>query len=181
MAKSKVRPPHPADMMIVRYCKGGKPIEARQRHDGWTKARRNVFIATLADTCNVTASCHAAGMSPGAIYPLRQRDPAFRAEWAAALKEGYVRLELALLERAINGTDRAVYYLGSRIDTVKQYSDVTAFRLLAHHHAAGLAMPANGSLDPATVAEARATIERRIKAIRLHNARTVQNAARDSG
>lgn len=180
MAKSRLRPLHDDDVSMIRHDKGGKLIKGRQRRGGWTQARRNIFLSTLADTCNVTVSCQAAGMSTGAIYPLRQRDAGFRAAWAAALKEGYVRLELAMLERAIHGTDRAVYHLGTRIDTVKQYSDATAFKLLAHHRAAGIALPA-GVLDPATVAEARASIERRIRAIKLQNSRTARTADRDRG
>ncbi len=97
MAKSRVRPPADDDVVMIRYDKGGKLIEARQRRDGWTPNRRRLFLEALANTCNVSAACRAAGMSSSAIYPLRQRDAAFRAAWADALREGYFRLGVARL------------------------------------------------------------------------------------
>jgi hypothetical protein len=175
MAKSRVRAPDEDDVFIVKYERGGKPIKATQRKDGWTKPRRDLFLNALADTCNVAASCRAAGMSSGAIYPLRQRDPAFRRAWAEALREGYARLELAMLDRAINGIDRPVFRLGQRVDTVREYSDGAAMRLLMHHQAAA-EMATPGELAPSEVAEARATIERRIKAIKVKQARAAEIA-----
>ena len=60
------------------------------------------FLRTLAATCNVKAAYTEAGVSKGAIYTHRHRWRAFAERWDAAVEEGYVRLELALLENAGN-------------------------------------------------------------------------------
>lgn len=73
----------------------------RVRRGGWTKKARRVFLATLAETCNVRASAEAAGMRGKAPYDLRQRDPDFGALWQQALAIGYERLEEALLRHAL--------------------------------------------------------------------------------
>lgn len=71
------------------------------RKDGWTKARRQLFLDTLAQTCNVRLSSQAAGVLPPSSYMLRRRDPAFAALWREALSRGYDRLEEALLSHAL--------------------------------------------------------------------------------
>lgn len=47
-------------------------------------------------------------MSAGSAYRLRAQSPEFRAAWGMALKEGYERLELDMLERAMTGTPKRV-------------------------------------------------------------------------
>ncbi|MGA1799255.1 hypothetical protein VH567_10805 [Sphingomonas sp. 4RDLI-65] len=73
------------------------------RSDGWTKARRVQFLHVLGRTCNVRAAAANVGMAWGTAYALKLRDPAFAAAWAAALADGYDRLEEALLAAAIAG------------------------------------------------------------------------------
>src|SRR3546814_16815097 len=78
-----------------------RPVKvAKAGHTGWTKARRGVFLAELAQSCNVARAHEAAGMGRASAYLLRRRDPAFAAQWQQALEAGYERLELALLRRA---------------------------------------------------------------------------------
>lgn len=68
--------------------------------------RRQIFLEHLAATCNVTASAEAAGVHVTTTYVCRMRDEGFRADWDAALVQGYARLEAALLERASSGRAR---------------------------------------------------------------------------
>lgn len=75
--------------------------------NGWTKAKRATFLAALAMTCNVTSSAAAAGMKRRGASALKQRDPLFAAQWAAALASGYERLEEGLLAVAIAGLNAA--------------------------------------------------------------------------
>jgi hypothetical protein len=53
------------------------------------------------ETANVAASARKAGISGDAAYAERRRLADFRGEWAAALIEGYVRLETDLLAEAL--------------------------------------------------------------------------------
>jgi hypothetical protein len=79
--------------------------KARERKDGWTKKRREIFLATLAETCNVSLAVEKTGLSKEAAYCLRKRDPAFADLWAEALARGYETLEAALLSHALIGVN----------------------------------------------------------------------------
>jgi len=70
------------------------------RCDGWTPEKREAFFDLLMTSCNVTKSCAAVGMSTRGAYQLRRRDPAFAAQWDAALQAGYDRIELSLIDLA---------------------------------------------------------------------------------
>ena len=56
-----------------------------------------LFLDTLAETSNVSASAAKAGCNPSRAYKLRREDRGFRAKWDAALLEGYEHLEMELL------------------------------------------------------------------------------------
>lgn len=78
---------------------------ARVRAGGWTQERRQKFLDTLAETCNVTRAAAAAGMRVRRAYQLRDADPVFAGLWQAALALGYERLETALLRHALVGVN----------------------------------------------------------------------------
>ena len=59
----------------------------RERHDGWTSARRELFVSSLAAGCDVRRSCKLAGKSRQSAYRLRERDAAFAAAWDDALRQ----------------------------------------------------------------------------------------------
>ena len=81
----------------------------RIRHDGWTKARREAFLAALASTGNVRAAAEAVGMSAQTAYRLRRRDPVFATEWdLSATARMHSFLDIAM-ERATHGTIETEY------------------------------------------------------------------------
>ena len=83
-----------------------RPLQRQQiRSNGWTKARRQIFLDTLAATCNVRRAAAEAGMTPAGAYQLRRRDPGFDALWHDALAIGYQRLEESLLERTLESVN----------------------------------------------------------------------------
>lgn len=61
-----------------------------------------LFLDSLAASCNVTWSAKAAGFSKEAFYKRRRRDPRFAERWQAALAQGYARLEAALVKAAVD-------------------------------------------------------------------------------
>lgn len=68
------------------------------RHDGWTAARREIFLDDYAEKGVATEACRAAGMDGGAAYRLCRRDPEFAAQYAEAFAISRLRLEeLAVL------------------------------------------------------------------------------------
>lgn len=107
--------------------------KAKIVRESWSADKRATFLATLAATCNVSAGVRSITMSESSVYRLRRKSPEFRAEWQGALREGYARLELAMLERAINGTEKPVFHLGKEVGRVREYPDRTAMTLLSAH------------------------------------------------
>jgi hypothetical protein len=113
---------------------GGKRPQMRKvRKSGWTAAKRKKFIEELAATCNVAASLRKVRMKDASVYELRKRSAEFRAQWAEALREGYAKLEMMLLERAMNGTVKTVTRAGGAIDKTHEYPNAIALSLLRLH------------------------------------------------
>lgn len=109
------------------------PQRRRARRKSWTRERRERFLSELAETSNVTAAARAADMCPQAAYKLRDRDAGFYRAWIGALTEGYERLELALLERALHGLEVDVWYHGKKVGKDRKYSDTVALTLYRAH------------------------------------------------
>jgi hypothetical protein len=66
----------------------------------FTEERRAQFLDALRATCNVMEAARASGVSKTGAYRWYHKDAAFRAGWDAALAEGRVHLELALIGAA---------------------------------------------------------------------------------
>ena len=71
------------------------------RRDGWTKARRAVFLDQLAVTCNITMAAQAAGMHPHSARALKRRDGEFALLWDDAFAFGREQLEEELIACAL--------------------------------------------------------------------------------
>lgn len=91
-----------------------------------------IFFSELADTCNVVRSAKAAGFTANWAYRKRKMDAGFRAGWARAIAEGYAKLELVLLDRAMNGTVKRVPS-GSGEKRIREYPNQLAMALLKRH------------------------------------------------
>ena len=69
----------------------------KPRADAFTPAKRKRFLAALAATCNAALAARHAGVDKTTPYYHRTRDATFRAQWQAAIEEGYDRLEELVL------------------------------------------------------------------------------------
>jgi len=103
------------------------------RRDDISPEQIEEFFAALADTCNVVRSARAAGFSANWAYRKRKFDAAFRNGWAKAVREGYAKLELVLLERAIKGTPKLVRTARGSDRVMREYSTALAVALLRRH------------------------------------------------
>lgn len=162
----------------VAGSKAGQPAVRRgggaqlRRRTFWSERKKQRFLEKLAESCNVSMAAEHAGVYPSRAYELRSRDAAFRAGWALALKSGYAKLELMLMERAFNG-DATRVLLKERSDgsseTVKEYGTQLAMMLLKLHRGAALEDdPAAGDetrLDE-EAEQARAEILRKLARLR---------------
>jgi hypothetical protein len=113
----------------------------------WTKTRENTFLEQLALCSNVAASERVALVPPGAAYRHRIRSADFRRNWETALKEGYDRLELAMLERAINGVTVETTAANGKKTKKIEYSEGMAMTLLKAHRASVAAINAAQAAD----------------------------------
>lgn len=130
-------------------ARGGAPQIRKERKTDWTQAKRAKFVEALAEVCNVTRAVKAAGMKSSThVYALRKSDPGFAEAWDEALLRGYDRLELALLDRAINGA-RKIELRGDREIAVRQFNDGHALKLLQmHRETATRLRERQGARDP---------------------------------
>lgn len=128
-----------------------------RREDACPKqAKYDEFLSHLAETSNVSASAHAAGISTSAIYQKRRQDPSFARRWLAALYEGYLHLEMEILCRLREGE------MQGKDDN--KYDFANAIRLLSvHRENAARAQAEQRNVDAKAV---RSSIDRKIEAIR---------------
>ena len=108
----------------------------RAREASWQTIKPEqveAFFAELAGSCNVERSARMAGISKAWVYDKRTRDAAFRQRWAMAVREGYAKLELILLERAIKGTPKLVRTAKGDDRVMREYSTALAVALLRRH------------------------------------------------
>jgi hypothetical protein len=109
------------------------PQKRTGRPSDWTVAMADKFVAVLADSCNVSLAARAIRRSVGNVYRQRTRDAEFRTKWDQALSVGYARLEMMMLERALNGVEKAVTVRGGESRIMIEYNDRVALALLRHH------------------------------------------------
>lgn len=100
-----------------------------KKADEW----RPVFLANLAETCNVSSACLAAGISRQTAYTHRQQYDGFKAQWDEALGIGVWTLEEEAIRRAVKGVDEPVFYQGRSVGAVRKYSDTLLIFLLKAH------------------------------------------------
>ena len=67
----------------------------------WTKTKQQAFLDHLGATANVAGATAVVKFKDGAAYSFRRKSAEFRSAWQAALCEGYAKLELMMLERAM--------------------------------------------------------------------------------
>ncbi len=136
-------------------------------HADITDAQIETFFATLAETCNVVRSAKAAKINKSWAYRRRKRDAAFRSAWAEAVREGYAKLELVLLERAIKGTPRPLFRKDGSERINRENSTPLAGALLKRHAETADA----ASYEPAEteLAEIRERILDRLEKLRLRD------------
>ncbi|WP_375403859.1 hypothetical protein [uncultured Sphingomonas sp.] len=132
MGRTKGRGDEPAGTLVRRTHKDGPQII---RDDGkrWGPAAEKRFLDCLAASCNVKLSAVQSGFSAVTAYNRRRADAAFAARWQAALEQGYVRLETALLRAAADAMEGFAPDVDAPIPTVTVKE---ALQVLGMHRAA---------------------------------------------
>ena len=143
---------------------GEKPQLRKQSHRSWTKAKEREFLSVLGETCNVTRACEAAGISLAHAYRKRKSDAAFRAAWLEAIGAAYHRLELVLLDRAFNGTEKVVQRRDGSEERMREYSNQLGLALLKMHR--DTAMEASPENEPDNIEEIRERLFNKLERLR---------------
>ena len=112
---------------------GARPQLRKRAKRDWTKAKAERFLSALSETCNIARSCEAAGVSASTIRRKRKSDASFRAGFIEALAGAYERLELVLLERFFNGTEKVVFRKDGSEERMREYSNQLGMALLKMH------------------------------------------------
>ena len=146
---------------------GGKMQRRGPRGQDVSPEKIETFLVTLGMTCNVAMSARKAGFSQSWAYRLRKRDAGFRAGWADAVREGYAKLELVLLERVMKGTRRVVIGRDGSTRIIREYSTALAIALLKRH--AEAAAQASYEHDPDDMREVRDRILEKLERLRAQD------------
>jgi hypothetical protein len=125
--------------------------------DGLNRHWRGLFLDLLAETSNVSESARRAGINPSRAYKVRREEPEFARQWLAALWEGYSHLEMEVLRRLREGDMSAA--------SDSRYDFANALRLLSAHREN--AARAQADQRNVTAAQVRASIDRKVEALRL--------------
>lgn len=141
-----------------------KPQKRKASKRDWTIAKTVTFLTALAETCNVTRAAEQARVSTGAAYERRKKDAGFRTGWAEAIATAYQRLELELLERSLNGTEKLVKRRDGSEELMRDYSNQTALALLRMHRDS--AIEAIDEPAPEDVEEIRERLVKKLERLR---------------
>jgi hypothetical protein len=143
--------------------RGMRRVQAKKRaKDGWTAAKRALFIETLKTTCNIAASLRKVRMSRSGLDKLCARNGGFRAEMAEARRQAYRDLEYFALEKLMAGTVKTVTKADGKVETVHEYPLHLALQLLRLHRDAA---PDGGAAGVADEADAEPSEEQRMEVV----------------
>ncbi|MEM6475401.1 MAG: hypothetical protein AAF687_04475 [Pseudomonadota bacterium] len=120
---------------------------------------QKTFLDHLAESSNVTQSAKVADTTPSIAYLHRRQDPEFAQKWLFALYEGYVHLEMEVLRRLREGDLQA-----DTNEKSDKFDFANAIRLLNAHR--DNAARAQAEQRNVSAAEVRASIDRKVEAIR---------------
>lgn len=99
----------------------------------WSNAKAAAFLGVLAETCNVSEACRRSRVPMTVAYRRRKMDAGFRAGWVEAIGIAYHRLEMALLDRAFNGTEKVIRRRDGSEERTIEYPNHLGLALLRMH------------------------------------------------
>jgi hypothetical protein len=146
---------------------GNKPQLRKASAKSWTRAKEDLFLSVLAQTCNVTRACEAAGVGVTSVYRRKKENARFRGGWLGAIAIGYQQLELVLLERAFNGIEKLVSVRGDT-RTMREYSNALGIALLKMHR--DTATDAEFELPTDEIEEVRERLIRKLQRMKQRDA-----------
>lgn len=141
-----------------------KPRLRKASPRDWSKVKARKFVSVLAETCNVSEACRQGGVPLSVAYRRRRTDASFRAEWMEAIGVAYQRLELVLLDRAFNGTEKVLKRKDGSEERMLEYSNQLGLTLLKMHR--DTAIEAGSEPPPEEVDDIRERIIGKLRRLR---------------
>jgi hypothetical protein len=154
---------------------GKKPHMREAQPRDWSKKKEVEFLSTLAETCNVTLACKEAGVSVSGAYKRKKDNAAFRAAWLEAISVAYQRLELVLLDRAFNGTEKVVKRRDGSEERMLEYSNQLGLTLLKMHR--DTANEAATEFQPDQIEELKERLFNKLKRLKEREEREADSGA----
>ena len=136
----------------------------------WSKEKAASFLGVLAETCNVSEACPRSRVPMTVAYRRRKMDAAFRAGWNEAIAAAYSRLELVLLDRAFNGTERVTVRRDGSEERMREYPNQLGLMLLRMHR--DTAIEADSEMPAEDVNEIRARLVRKLQRLKKRDEET---------
>jgi hypothetical protein len=137
VAEPAAAPAHPEpvlspDEAASRRVLASNPTQTRRRrHDGWTPAKKRLFLERFAESGVILEACEAVGISARSAYNLRDRDPLFAAGWEAATVKARTPLADEAFARARNGVVERIYRDGVVVAERHRYDNRLTMAVLA--------------------------------------------------
>jgi hypothetical protein len=141
-----------------------KPQLKKRATRDWSKAKAERFLAVLGETCNVSEACRRSKVPAAVAYRRRKIDAAFRAGWREAIASAYQRLELVLLDRAFNGTEKVAKRKDGSEERMREYSNQLGLALLKMHRDS--AIEATTDYEPAQIEELRERVLKKLQRLK---------------
>ena len=152
----------------------GKPKMRKAAVRDWSRSKGRAFLSVLGETCNVSEACRTSGVPVTVAYRRRKTDAAFRAAWLEAIAIAYQRLELVLLDRAFNGTEKLIKRRDGSEERMLEYSNQLGLTLLKLHRDSAVA--ANTELPAEDVDELRDRLVKKLGRLKARNDADRDNA-----
>jgi hypothetical protein len=147
-----------------------KPQLRKTTARDWSMAKAARFLSVLADTCNVSEACRRSSVPMTVAYRRRKMDAAFRAGWNDAIATAYHRLELVLLDRAFNGTEKVTIRRDGSEERMREYPNQLGLMLLRMHRET--AVEAESELPPEDVNDIRERLVRKLQRMKKRDEET---------
>jgi hypothetical protein len=158
----------------------GRVRQRKPSPNAWSRDKEKAFLTSLGQTCNVKLAAHEAGVSPQHAYARRKTHAAFRAGWIEAIGVAYGRLELILLDRALNGTEKIITRRDGSEERMVEYSNQVALTLLKMHRET--AMEADEEVHSDDITELREKISKKLDRLReQEDRRQAESGQAESG
>ena len=164
------------EMTLVAAAK--PQLKKRAKRD-WSKAKAARFLTVLGETCNVSEACRRSKVPMTVVYRRRKMDAGFRAEWVETIGDAYRRLELVLLERAFNGTERVITKRDGSQERMREYPNHIALKLLQMHREIALESESEPSAED--IEEIRERLVRKLQRMKKRDEETETRSQRVRG